>query len=242
LFKLTFENGEWKEVAETIQFIDDVSFTFTYYSLCAKEHCHSQPTKAKSETQTYNITDVRHSSTSDFDSIQINKSRRELNELAMEDTLDDSSTFKKLVNLPPKSMADLLNITNDFKYFEKIPSIAYYYGLTRFAVISPTRSSNFIENESQMNIILSSIRIAINNTGCTIPIFAQVNQIQRDMYAGLCEGSALMTHFLTAHFNCLPSQYTNLPGLLELFKSKLVFSLSFFFQRLFRVSVFSIVV
>lgn len=231
MFKLTFENGEWKEVAETIQFIDDVSFTFTYYSLCPKEHRLNQPALAKKEPQTQNKTDVRHSSSSDFDSIQINKSSREQNELAMVDGLsEDSFAFKKLVNLPPKSMADLLNITNDFKHFEKIPSLAYYYGLTRFAVITPTRSSSFIDNETQANIILCSISIAINNTGCTIPIFAQIKQIQRDMYEGLCEGSALKTHFQIVHFNYVPSQYADLPGLLEVFKSKLVilFLLVFF--------------
>jgi hypothetical protein len=227
---LTFENGEWKEVAETIQFIDDVSFTFTYYSLCTKEHHHTSPAKVKSEPHARIKSDIGHSSSSDFDSIQINKSRNEENDLAMADLSGNSSAFKKLVNLPPKSMADLLNITNDFKHYEKIPSLAYYYGLTRFAVISPTRSSNFIYNESQAKIILSSISIAINNTGCTIPIFAQMKQIQRDMYEGLCEGSALKTHFQIVHFNYVPSQYAHLPGLLEVYKSKLVFPSFYYFQ------------
>lgn len=42
------------------------------------------------------------------------------------------------------------------------------------------------------------------------------------MYLGLCEGSALKTHFQTVHFKYTPPQYSFLPGLLEIFKSKIV--------------------
>ncbi len=55
-----------------------------------------------------------------------------------------------------------------------------------------------------------------------IPIFVQVQSSQRNMYIGLCEGSALKTHFQIIHFNYIPSQYANLSGLLDIFKSKLV--------------------
>ena len=42
------------------------------------------------------------------------------------------------------------------------------------------------------------------------------------MYVGICEGSALKTHFNVLHFKYIPPQYAYLPGLLEIFKSKLV--------------------
>ena len=45
------------------------------------------------------------------------------------------------------------------------------------------------------------------------------------MYIGLCEGSALKTQFKVVHFNYIPVQYGYLPGLLEIFKSKLVSSI-----------------
>lgn len=74
-----------------------------------------------------------------------------------------------IANLPPKSMADLLNKSNDFQNVTSsqfnTPSVAYFYGLCRFLVISPTRYYNFIDTESRANVILSSISIAINNTG-----------------------------------------------------------------------------
>lgn len=73
-------------------------------------------------------------------------------------------------NIPPKSMADLLSKTNDFKannFSNQIetPQIAYWYGLTQFVTISPTRENYAIEQESKANLILSSISIAINNSG-----------------------------------------------------------------------------
>lgn len=53
-------------------------------------------------------------------------------------------------------------------------------------------------------------------------MFVQINAPQRDMYLGLCEGSALKTYFQIVHFNYTPQQYAYLPGLLEIYKSKLV--------------------
>jgi hypothetical protein len=55
-----------------------------------------------------------------------------------------------------------------------------------------------------------------------IPLFVQVQAPQRNMFVGLCEGSALKSHFQIIHFNYIPTQYAYLSGLLEIFKSKLV--------------------
>lgn len=52
-------------------------------------------------------------------------------------------------------------------------------------------------------------------------MFVQINSPQRDMYIGLCEGSALKTYFQIVHFNYTPMQYSYLPGLMEIYKSKL---------------------
>ena len=56
-----------------------------------------------------------------------------------------------------------------------------------------------------------------------IPIFVQIQANEREIFFGLCEGSALKTHFQIVHFNYIPPQYAYLPGLLEIFKSKLVY-------------------
>jgi Rab3 GTPase-activating protein catalytic subunit len=131
-----------------------------------------------------------------------------------------------LPNIPPKSMADLLNKSNDFQAYQSnnndTPSIAYWYGLCKYLTISPTRTTiDTITSESKANLLLSSAAIAINNTGCTIPIFVRVHSIKRNMFIGLCEGSALKTHFQVVHFNYIPYQYEYLNGLIDIFKSKL---------------------
>jgi hypothetical protein len=74
-----------------------------------------------------------------------------------------------LPNLPPKSMADLLNKSNDFlinyNNLTTTPMLAYWYGLCRFVLIVPTRSNSFIDNETRSCVILSAATTAVNNTG-----------------------------------------------------------------------------
>ncbi|CAF0883999.1 unnamed protein product [Brachionus calyciflorus] len=206
---INFENGEWQHKTETLQFAEEISFTLTYYYLTKKNENDKNNLNNSKKDQVKNISIDFDSSTNQSNNSQLEADENSVN----------------LVNLPPKSMADLLNKTNDFQNVTSsqtiTPSIAYWYGLCRFLVISPTRNNSFIDTESRANVILSSISIAINNTGCLIPIFVQVNSINRDMYLGLCEGSALKTHFQIVHFNYTPPQYSFLPGLLEIFKSKL---------------------
>lgn len=52
-------------------------------------------------------------------------------------------------------------------------------------------------------------------------MFVQIHSPDRQMYLGLCEGSALKTYFQTVHFEYTPVQYGFLPGLMEMYKSKL---------------------
>jgi hypothetical protein len=162
---------------------------------------------------------------SDFDSVYIKPVSKSDFDSEGPSTLSSSARTDQ-ANLPPKSMAELLNKSNDFLLMSnsqmQTPSIAYWYGLSKFVVITPTRSSNHIDSESRANIVLSSAALAINNTGCQIPIFVQVNAIHRDMFIGMCEGSTLRTHFQLVHFNYTPPQYSHLSGLLDVFKSKLV--------------------
>lgn len=133
---------------------------------------------------------------------------------------ENESIVKDSTILPPRSMADLLSVANDFK--GNIPKLAEWYGLNDFLVIRPTRVNDTISTESKARILLSSASVAINNTGCHLPIFIQLSEKNRDMFIGICEGSSLRTHFQVIHFSYIPSQYSNLNGLLEIFKSKMV--------------------
>jgi hypothetical protein len=79
------------------------------------------------------------------------------------------SSIDTLVSLPPKSMADLLNKSNDFEInfssSNRTPNLAYWFGISKFLLITPTRSDVYIDNESRARVILMSASVAINNTG-----------------------------------------------------------------------------
>jgi hypothetical protein len=167
---------------------------------------------------------------SDFDSVYIKPKPKMLeSDESGGGSLDPAASAR--TSLPPRAMAELLNKSNDFLLVSSndahfnTPSLAYWFGLSRFVVITPTRANNYIDTEGRANIVLSSATIAINNTGCPMPVFVQVSANHRELYVGMCEGSALRTHFQIVHFNYTPPQYAHLTGLLEIFKSKMVSSL-----------------
>lgn len=180
-FKTNFENGEWKVKEETIQFADEVSFTLSFYHLSLREITTGQTSSSSSSSSSVTkkkadeeLSDDRTSLAKvedDFESVYLHDSsskdaNRRDDQLA---DVADSMANQRLVNLPPKSMADLLNKTNDFQAVSSsqmpTPSIAYWFGLCKFVVLAPTRANSFIDSESRAKVILSSISVAINNTG-----------------------------------------------------------------------------
>ncbi|XP_073401637.1 rab3 GTPase-activating protein catalytic subunit isoform X1 [Dendrobates tinctorius] len=118
----------------------------------------------------------------------------------------------------PVCMQDLLCTNNDF------PPIAHclvrWYGLREFVVISPAANDAVI-SESKCNLLLSSVSIALGNTGCQVPIFVQIHQKWRKLYVGECQGPSVRTDFEMVHLRKVPNQYTHLSGLLDIFKSKI---------------------
>uniref|UniRef100_A0A7D9NKN1 Rab3 GTPase-activating protein catalytic subunit n=1 Tax=Xenopus tropicalis TaxID=8364 RepID=A0A7D9NKN1_XENTR len=118
----------------------------------------------------------------------------------------------------PVCMQDLLCTNNDF------PPVAHclvrWYGLREFVVISPAANDAVI-SESKCNLLLSSVSIALGNTGCQVPLFIQVHQKWRKLYVGECQGPGVRTDFEMVHLRKVPNQYTHLSGLLDIFKSKI---------------------
>lgn len=55
-----------------------------------------------------------------------------------------------------------------------------------------------------------------------VPLFVQVQQKWRKMFAGECQGPGVRTDFEMVHLKKAPSQYNHLSGLLDIFKSKIV--------------------
>jgi hypothetical protein len=178
--KINFENGEWKVKEETIQFADEIAFTLSYYKLSStKVNVEAGNKEASgwdvgSESSSQNQPENEEKTTSgiDFESVylQDNSQMSSLNDDGSgEVSMQQQQQSNRLINLPPKSMADLLNKTNDFQTVSckqaQTPLLAYWFGICKFVVLTPTRSNHFIDSESRAKVILSSISIAINNTG-----------------------------------------------------------------------------
>ncbi|CAO2636676.1 Rab3 GTPase-activating protein catalytic subunit [Lemmus lemmus] len=119
----------------------------------------------------------------------------------------------------PQSMQDLLCMNNDFP--PRAHCLVRWYGLREFVVIAPAAQSDAVLSESKCNILLSSISIALGNTGCQVPLFVQIHHRWRRLYMGECQGPGVRTDFEMVHLRKVPNQYTHLSGLLDIFKSKI---------------------
>ncbi|KAK3568274.1 hypothetical protein QTP86_002770 [Hemibagrus guttatus] len=116
-------------------------------------------------------------------------------------------------------MQDLLCMNNDFP--PRAHCLVRWYGVREFVVISPGANCEAIISESKCNLLLSSVSIALGNTGCQVPLFVQIQQKWRKMYAGECQGPGVRTDFEMVHLRKVPSQYNHLSGLLDIFKAKI---------------------
>ncbi|RMC18799.1 hypothetical protein DUI87_04695 [Hirundo rustica rustica] len=119
----------------------------------------------------------------------------------------------------PLPMQDLLCMSNDFP--PRAHCLVRWYGLREFVVIAPAANNDAVVSESKCNLLLSSISIALGNTGCQVPLFVQIHHKWRRMYVGECQGPGVRTDFEMVHLRKVPSQYTHLSGLLDIFKTKI---------------------
>ncbi|XP_051272729.1 rab3 GTPase-activating protein catalytic subunit isoform X2 [Dicentrarchus labrax] len=124
----------------------------------------------------------------------------------------------------PLAMQDLLCMNNDFP--PRAHCLVRWYGIREFVVISPGTNCEAIISESKCNLLLSSISISLANSGCQVPMFVQIQQKWRRMYAGECQGPGVRTDFEMVHLRKVPSQYNHLSGLLDIFRSKIGCTLS----------------
>ncbi|XP_071319577.1 rab3 GTPase-activating protein catalytic subunit [Trachinotus anak] len=124
----------------------------------------------------------------------------------------------------PLAMQDLLCMNNDFP--PRAHCLVRWYGIREFVVISPGANCEAIISESKCNLLLSSVSISLANSGCQVPMFVQIQQKWRRMYAGECQGPGVRTDFEMVHLRKVPSQYNHLSGLLDIFKAKIGCTLS----------------
>ncbi|XP_042363424.1 rab3 GTPase-activating protein catalytic subunit [Plectropomus leopardus] len=124
----------------------------------------------------------------------------------------------------PVAMQDLLCMNNDFP--PRAHCLVRWYGIREFVVINPGANCEAIISESKCNLLLSSVSIALANSGCQVPMFVQIQQKWRRVYSGECQGPGVRTDFEMVHLRKVPSQYNHLSGLLDIFKSKIGCNLS----------------
>nr|XP_046232615.1 rab3 GTPase-activating protein catalytic subunit isoform X2 [Scatophagus argus] len=136
----------------------------------------------------------------------------------------DDGTDKLEEDAFPLAMQDLLCMNNDFP--PRAHCLVRWYGVREFVVITPGTNCEAIISESKCNLLLSSLSISLTNSGCQVPMFVQIQQKWRRMYAGECQGPGVRTDFEMVHLRKVPSQYNHLSGLLDIFKSKIGCGLS----------------
>uniref|UniRef100_A0A8C1V924 Rab3 GTPase-activating protein catalytic subunit n=1 Tax=Cyprinus carpio TaxID=7962 RepID=A0A8C1V924_CYPCA len=119
----------------------------------------------------------------------------------------------------PLALQDLLCVNNDFP--PRAHCLVRWFGVREFLVISPGAHCEAVVSESKCNLLLSSVSIALANTGCLVPLFVQIQQKWRKMYSGECEGPGVRTDFEMVHLRKAPGQHTHLSGLLDIFKNKM---------------------
>ncbi|XP_053261565.1 rab3 GTPase-activating protein catalytic subunit isoform X2 [Podarcis raffonei] len=137
----------------------------------------------------------------------------------VQDSSDKDAKEEQVEDIIPVAMQDLLCMNNDFP--PRAHCLVRWYGLREFVVIAPAANNDAVLSESKCNLLLSSISIALGNTGCQVPVFVQIHHKWRRMYVGECQGPGVRTDFEMVHLRKVPNQYTHLSGLLDIFKSKI---------------------
>ncbi|XP_027691412.1 rab3 GTPase-activating protein catalytic subunit isoform X1 [Vombatus ursinus] len=137
----------------------------------------------------------------------------------VQESSDKEGKEEVLEDAIPQSIQDLLCMNNDFP--PRAHCLVRWYGLREFVVIAPAANNDAVLSESKCNLLLSSVSIALGNTGCQVPLFVQIHQKWRRMYVGECQGPGVRTDFEMVHLRKVPNQYTHLSGLLDIFKSKI---------------------
>lgn len=105
-----------------------------------------------------------------------------------------------------QAFIDIMAMTNtycllDDKFNDTIHPLARWYGLRDFVVISPVHKA--ITNTNQIQIILSSIHIAVAACNCDVPVFVQALEQNQHVYTGLYRLSRLhvcIQSFIHCHY------------------------------------------
>lgn len=211
-----FEITDFTTASEWERFVSRIEEVLNDWKLIGNSSGKSSPEKGvytsgtwEERSQDINFADFRFSITHHF---------------LQQDCVEDEGKDKAEEDAFPVAMQDLLCMNNDFP--PRAHCLVRWYGFREFLVISPGANCEAIISESKCNLLLSSISISLANSGCQVPMFVQIQQRWRRMFAGECQGPGVRTDFEMVHLRKVPSQYNHLSGLLDIFKSKMGCTLS----------------
>lgn len=130
--------------------------------------------------------------------------------------------------LSPKSqvssstaLTDTRDSRNDL--FSAGPAISRYFGLREFIIISsPNGSSELIDSQDKVKLLLSAVTCALTASSCEVPVFVQVGANRSFLYSGIATGSDFRISFDTAVIRPPPRNgaLSHLNEVLDLFKEK----------------------
>lgn len=112
-------------------------------------------------------------------------------------------------------------VLNDGTFTENEHSIAYWYGLKKFIILTPLIKTAIL-SESRIKILISSAHIVTGNLNSNIPIFIQIRERWQKCFLGVYEGNGIRTNFEMIHLKKGPQHCQYLTGLLDLFKTKIL--------------------
>ncbi|KAK7877036.1 hypothetical protein WMY93_032254 [Mugilogobius chulae] len=102
----------------------------------------------------------------------------------------------------PVAMQDLLCTNNDFP--PRAHCLTRWFGLREFVVLCPGTNCEAVVSESKCNLLLSSVSIALQNSGCQVPVLVQTQQKWRRLFSGECQGPGVRVDL--TWFICTKSQ------------------------------------
>eukprot|EP00111_Clytia_hemisphaerica_P009870 TCONS_00028921-protein len=122
----------------------------------------------------------------------------------------------------PKAILESVEFEMDF--CPRSYPLSRWYGLKEFVILSSLNDTT--DTESKINVLLSSISIALSNCKCQIPMFIQVGNIDRRLYFGACLGNGYRTSYEMIHLKYTPHQCNHVQGMINVFQEKLGVPLS----------------
>ena len=145
---------------------------------------------------------------------------------------DDEPGIKSPAPAVGQVFGSLMDDKNDFPPSSS-QSLARFYGLSDFVIICPA-GNEMLTTESRINLVLSSITMAINNIQrltfnsiankkiasfesisfhfSRVPVFVQVRDRSQQLFQGVFESKNLRTDFQMAHLRQIPSSGKHLSG------------------------------